>query len=161
MFVLLLLLAAHAASPWRAMPADVRAEVAVDAPPERVVAALSDLRAASALFDEGCVKDWSVGVPSSGVGAMARATYTPSWMHRRLTLTVRSVDARAVVWDHAGDRGFVSTFTVSPAERGANVVVEVPMMPPPWPVGKVYQVRVKPAWEACYVAALRRVGRAP
>lgn len=155
----LLLSAALAASPWRDMSADLHAEVTLALPAEQVRAALADLSVAQGLFDRDCVQDWVVGIPASGPGAMARATYVPSWMHRRLTLTVKRADPGAVVWDHLGDRGFVTTFNLLPAEGGTLVKVDVPLNLPPWPLGKVYHLKIKPEWQACYVAALRQIGK--
>ena len=40
--------------------------------PEQVTARLADLERASALFSEDCLARWSFGVPSQGLGAMAR-----------------------------------------------------------------------------------------
>ena len=146
-------------SPWREMDADVRAEAVVAASPDEVTALLADLRRASALFPTECLTRWAFGVPSSGEGAMARVSYVPHWMNRRLTLTITEVDPGArVVWSHAGDLGFTTTFTVEAADGGARVRIATPLNGPPWPFGKMYQTQVKPAWDACYHTALRNLG---
>lgn len=149
---------AMGATPWQGMDADVAAEAVVKATPEQVTATLADLPRASALFSDDCLARWSFGVPSQGQGAMARVSYTPHWMNRRLTLTVSALEpGKRVDWDHAGDKGFLTRFTVTPSGEGAKVSVLTPLVGPPWPFAKLYQVHIKTTWEACYIDALRRL----
>jgi hypothetical protein len=148
-------------SRWDGVDADVVVRVVVDAEPAAVTATLADLGRASTLFEPSCLARWAVGVPESGVGARARVTYTPSWMSRRLTLVVTdAVPGEQVVWDHEGDRGFETRFVVSPTPDGTEIVMETPLLPPPWPVRELYHLKVKPAWEACFTAALSKLGDA-
>jgi hypothetical protein len=156
--MILLVAGAWAANPWKDMPADVVTEVTVAAAPEVVTRLLADLPAVAEAFPSACFTRWSLGVPDRGLGAMARLTYTPHWMSRRLTLEVGDVaEGQRVVWEHPEDGGFQTTFGVSAVDGGSRVTVETPINPLPWPIRKLYQNRIRPAWEACYRDGLQRL----
>jgi hypothetical protein len=146
------------ANPYADMSSDIVATRDVAAAPAQVVAALADLHRAEALFDEGCVGAWEVGPRSSGEGATVDLRWTPGPMNRRLTVRVVDVDGeRKVVWEGEGPRGFFVYWRVAAAGDGSAVKVETPLLPPPWPVRGLFHHEVKPAWQACYEAALARL----
>ncbi len=157
--MLLWLAVALASSPWVGVDPDIRAEVEISWSPQRVTEALSDLEVLSTLFSEDCLKRWALGHPMAGVGARARVSYVPSWMNRRLTLEVQEVRPGVrVELEHFGNRGFLTRFDVAPGSAGGSVVsVVTPLQEPPWPVREIFHLRVKPAWEACYVDAIKNL----
>lgn len=149
---------ALAGGDWRERPADVRADAVVSLTPGEVTSLFADPERASVLFPDDCTARWAHGVPRSGVGAVARVTWTPSWIYRRLTLTVERVDeGRRVRWDHAGPRGFVLDVEVAAEGAGSRVTLHTPLNPPGWPVAKLFHQQIVPAWTSCYAEALRRL----
>lgn len=138
--------------------ADVVVERTVPVSPATVTAVLEDLDAAGELFDRPCARRWATGVPSAGVGARARQTWTPSWMNRRTTLVVREVAPGArVAWEREGDRGWHTVFDVEAADGGARVRVHAYVALPGWPLKELYLQRIRPAWAECWAGGLDRL----
>jgi hypothetical protein len=147
---------ALAGNPWKDLSADVVAAGEVPLTPEQVTARLSDLDGVAADLPDTCWRRWAVGLPPAGVGARARVTTTASWMRRRLTLQVAEVDAgRRVDWDHLGDRGWVTRWTVEATSAATSrVTYHTYLNPPPWPFRRLFHELVRPVWEACAADAI-------
>lgn len=149
---------ALAANPWIDMESDVIAAGVVKAPREQVYDHLLDLEHFAAVMDETCAKNWAWGAATSGKGAIGRVTYVPSIMNRRLTLTVsRADEPRVIDYDHEGNRGFVTRWTLE--ENGGSTMVNLVtyVAAPGWPFREIYHLKVKPAWTTCYVDAIARL----
>jgi hypothetical protein len=84
-------------------------------------------------------------------------------MHRKLTATISKVDPpKRVTLDHAGKRGFLTTWTLRPAgEQATDVEVHTWIQPPPWPVRRLYSNRIQPAWEQCQREAIQALAARP
>ncbi|MFZ5479156.1 MAG: SRPBCC family protein [Myxococcota bacterium] len=137
---------------------DVRGERVVPAPAEQVFAYLLDLNHLQAMFPPDCVGRWEIGERSFGEGANAIVRYDMAMMHRKLPMTlVRAVAPTYIDFDHVGPRGFVTRWTLEPAEGGTKVVVETPLTAPPPPLLGYYHNTVKPEWEGCYARALENL----
>ncbi|MBM4393821.1 MAG: SRPBCC family protein [Deltaproteobacteria bacterium] len=162
MIAALLFAVAAEARDWPS--ADIVNEGTVAASPEAMVAVLTDLARVGTLLPRDCVGQWTPGVPASGAGATAEVRYDMAAMHRKLNMTVTRVEAdagRALVdWDHAGNKGFVTRWTVTAAEGGSAVKLASPLNPPPWPFTKYYFDAVKPEWDACQAKFIAAVGKA-
>lgn len=153
-----LLLVALSSNPYAGRAADVTVTRAVDLPPERVTAALSDLGRAVEVLGEGCAVALSAPV-GAGVGSTVDVRWTPGPMNRRLTVKVTEVEpGRKVRWEALGPRGFFTTFRVDARDTGSQVAVDVPLLPPPWPVRGVFYREVQPAWAACLGELVAQVG---
>jgi carbon monoxide dehydrogenase subunit G len=134
--------------------ADVVATFTVGSSPEAVIQIVSDLKAQEALLST-CTQKWEHGTVSVGVGANARLVYKVGPWRRRLTGTITQVDpGRRVTLDHAGNKGFITTWTVSAADAGAQVELRTLLNLPPKPFRKVYVNRIQARWQACYAEAL-------
>ena len=137
--------------------ADVVASATVHAPPQAVLDWLSDLRhQETALAD--CTRDWEHGAKSVGVGASAELVYKAGPFRRKLVGTISQAELKRLMVDHAGKKGFITTWTFSPAADGADTTVELRTLLnlPPKPFRKVYMNKVQPVWQTCYAAALLR-----
>ena len=149
---------AWAANPWIGLESNVVAQATIEAPREVVYDHLLSLERFAEIMGEDCTKRWSWGVTRSGEGAMARVTYVPSMMHRRLTVEVsRAESPRIIDYDHDGDRGFVTRWTLAEVDGGTEVSAVTYVTAPGWPFRKLYYTRVMPAWTSCYVDALQRL----
>ena len=134
--------------------ADVVATFVVGAAPQAVTTVVSDLKAQEALLS-GCTTKWEHGSVSVGVGANAQLVYKVGPWRRKLTGTITQVDpGRRVTVDHAGNKGFITTWTVSAADAGAQVELRTLLNLPPKPFRKVYVNRIQAQWQACYAEAL-------
>lgn len=144
-------------------PSDVVATGTVGAPMPLVFDALVNLEVHRGLWSEACVKKWEPGSSTEGVGASASLIYVPSAMHRKLTATISKVDPpKRVTLDHAGKRGFLTTWTLRPAgEQATEVEVHTWIQPPPWPVRRLYSNRIQPAWEQCQREAIQALAARP
>jgi hypothetical protein len=152
---------ALAANPWKDKDTDIRVEAVVPVAPEVVTEAFSDFTTLERLFDVQCLKRWTHGSPSAGLGARSRVVYTPGLMNRRLDVVVAELEpGRKVLLDHLGNRGFFTKITAVAEEGGTRVVVSTPINAPPWPFRKLYHLDVKPEWSDCYLKALKRLGEA-
>lgn len=129
---------------------DIVARTVVPASPAEVAKTLSDLRAHEGLWPEGCTRKWVHGTVNVGPGAAAELVYTMGPMRRRLAMTLsRAEGERLVELDHAGNKGFVSRFTLTPGELGTEVVFHTWVNAPPKPFRKLYTRRVQPVWQSC------------
>ncbi len=162
MIAALLFAGAAEAKDWPS--ADIVAEATVPASPEAMAAVLTDLARLGTLLPRECVGIWTVGSPASGTGATATVRYDMAAMHRKLVMTVTRAEAdasRAIVdWDHAGNKGFITRWTITAAEGGSTVKLASPLNPPPWPFTKYYFDAVKPEWDACQAQFIDVVGKA-
>ncbi len=162
MIAALLFAVAAEAKDWPS--ADIVAEATVPATPEAMTAVLSDLARVGTLLPRECVGAWVVGSPPSGQGATATVRYDMAAMHRKLAMTVSRVeadDSRAIVdWDHAGNKGFITRWTITATDTGSTVKLASPLNPPPWPFTKYYFDTVKPEWEGCQLQFIEAVAKA-
>ncbi|MCK6503941.1 SRPBCC family protein [Myxococcota bacterium] len=134
--------------------ADVVATFTVGGSPSAVTEVVSDLKAQEALLT-GCTQKWEHGSVSVGVGANAQLVYKVGPWRRKLTGTITQVDpGRRVTVDHAGNKGFITTWTVSAADAGAQVELRTLLNLPPKPFRKIYVNRIQARWQACYAEAL-------
>ncbi len=139
--------------------ADIVSEVTVGAPPATVFAWVSDLRNQEAVLGD-CTRKWSHAEKNVGIGASAQLVYKVGMFRRKLVGTISKTDPdRRVLVDHAGNKGFITTWTLTPAQDGASTRVELRTLLnlPGKPWRGYYVNKVQPAWEACYEAALLRV----
>jgi len=144
-----------------AQSSDIVAIRSVGATPEALVAVLSDLRRVETLWPTDCTRDWLHGAVSVGPGASAQLTYTMGPMRRRLAATVSRVEAeRFVELDHAGKRGFITRWVLTPGELGTSVEAHTWIQPPPWPFKKLYTNRVQPVWQDCQAGFLEALSEA-
>lgn len=157
---MLALLLALSSSPSRAEPvpddynADVVATFHLASTPEAVTTVVSDLRAQEALL-AGCTRKWEHGSLSQGVGANASLIYTVGAWRRKLTGTITQVEpGRRVIVDHAGKKGFITTWTVTGTSGGADVELRTLLNLPPKPFRKLYVNKIQGRWQACYAEAL-------
>ena len=163
MWTLLLSLALAAASSPNVstdQDADVVASKVIAAPPEALYARLLDLKQIKAISEDACVSRWVFGPITSGVGASASMRYHAGAMHRRLTMTLTKVDEnRRITLDHAGKKGFITTWDFAAQDAGTNVEFHTWLSIPPWPFRKYYFKKVQPAWVACQQAALQNLAQ--
>lgn len=143
---------------------DVVADRLMPQSPDRIYAHLLELRNHEALWGEGCSKNWVFGQVTQGPGASAQLVYVPSLMHRKLTATLsKAVPDRSIDIDHAGNKGFVTRWTLTPEGDGTRVSVHTYVEAPPKPFVNTYYKRVQPAWTTCHQQALdaleKRVAR--
>ena len=137
---------------------DLVATAVVHAPPAAVYAALLDLDRQRQLWPEDCAKSWQMGDPHRGEGATASLIWVPSVMHRRLPARISKVEPdRRITVDHEGRKGFTLTWTLSAVEGGTAVELHTWILPPPRPFLRLWSKRVRPAWQACHVAAVQRL----
>lgn len=141
---------------------DLVATAVIPASPDSLYEALLDLDRQRQLWPEDCAKGWVMGEPHRGEGATASLVWVPSVMHRRLPARISKVEpGRRITVDHAGRKGFALTWTLSPVEGGTAVELHTWILPPPRPFVRLWERRVRPAWQACHVEALRRLGARP
>ncbi|MCB9691430.1 MAG: SRPBCC family protein [Alphaproteobacteria bacterium] len=149
---ILLLLAGSAAA--QAPDSDVSVSGIVPHDRATIAPRLRDTTSLAALFAD-CTVDWEHGVTPKGP---ARVTYRIMSFRRRLTATVSERDPDHVIeLDHAGAKGFVTRFTLTPEGEGTSVAITTYLNPPGWPFRKYYYDTVMPAWRSCYEAALTRL----
>jgi hypothetical protein len=136
-------------------PSNIEASRSFSGDPVVVMEWISDAERLSSLLPRHCARKWSA--EGKGVGARFDLTYTMGMWRRRLSATVtRSSVAEGVDWDHHGDRGFITRWTVSDGEIGVTTWIA----PPPWPFKRVYYRKIKPKWTLCYRLALDRLAEA-
>lgn len=149
------------AGKWDEAIADVQATAVIPAAPETVFGFLLDLANLQRIFPADCIGDWEPGERTFGEGASTWVRYDMAAMHRRLPMTLTVADApRRVDFDHLGSRGFITRWTLEPADGGSRVTVLTPLNPPPRPFRGYYFKKVKPEWEGCYQRALAALGTA-
>ncbi|MFT5686480.1 MAG: hypothetical protein ACI8RZ_007436 [Myxococcota bacterium] len=130
---------------------DVIATRTIAVPTATILATLSDIRNYPGFWPEGCVTDWEFGERQTGVGATAYVTYRgPLGWRRKLTLVVSEITTRRVDIDHPGNKGFVTTYAMTPAESGTGVEMHTWIYAPPKPFKKAYFNRIHPHFQSCH-----------
>ncbi|NOY26736.1 MAG: SRPBCC family protein [Oligoflexia bacterium] len=156
--LLLLLTGSALAAPIAAdTNADVVATYHIAVSPQAITDHVSDLRVQESLLS-GCTRNWIQGSLSVGVGASAQLVYRVGLWRRKLTATITEVkDGQRIIVDHAGDKGFYTTWTVTPTDGGADVELRTLMELPPRPFQHYYMQHIQPEWQSCYAQALVRL----
>ena len=135
--------------------ADVIATRVVHAPPHEIFTWLQDLRHVEQALGEECTKRWLHGDVQVGLGASAQLTYFVGAWHRRLTMVLSKVqEDQRITLDHAGNKGFTTTFTLKPSGEDTEVEIHSWLGLPPKGLRKIYVTKVQPGWAACYDHAL-------
>jgi hypothetical protein len=139
--------------------ADVVVSREIAAPADVLFERVTDLEQWPALFPEPCASDWQIGLVSKGVGATAEVTYHFGPMHRSLDLELIKAEAPYVMEvNHLRKLGFVTQFVFADTGSGTTkVTLTTPLYEPPWPLRKVFQSTIRPAWTACYTQVLERL----
>lgn len=152
---MLLLISAALAGKWDGMVGDIQASGTVSATPEAVSAYLMDLDHLRSILSEDCVGLWENGSVTQGLGASALVRYDMGMLHRKLTMTLsRAESGRWVEFDHPGNKGFVTRWTVTASGEGSSVTVLTPLNQPPWPFKGYFFRVVQPEWQQCYQQAI-------
>jgi len=154
--------AAEAAPAQGASPnSDVTATRLIPLPAEALYNHLLDLRNHERIWPDDCAKKWVHGDVSVGPGASAQLVYVPSLMRRKLTTTLaRADDGRLIDIDHAGNKGFVTRWRLTPEGEGATRIdVHTYIQAPPKPFERLYFDKVRPAWQLCHQQALATLER--
>ena len=134
MFTWLLLSVAAAETFDEDAEGDVIAVRTVSAPGTTVLATLADLRNHPGFWPDGCVTNWEFGERQTGIGATASVTYrAPMGWYRKLTAVVSDITERRVDIDHPGNKGFVTTYTLTAVESGTEVEMHTWIYAPPKP----------------------------
>lgn len=142
--------------------ADVVATARIQAPASTIMAWISDLRNQEQVLSD-CTQKWVHGDNNVGLAANAELVYKVGAWRRKLVATITQVDDdRRLTLDHAGNKGFYTTWTLTPTEDGQATDVELRTLLnlAPRPFRKVYVNKVQPAWQQCYQNALLRVDEA-
>lgn len=149
-----------AASAWDGKDPDVKADALLSAPPEAVYAVLTDLRALRAATPTACVGRWEYGSKVVGPGATSIVRYDIAGMHRTLVMTLSSAEPTwKVDFDHAGQTGFITQWTITLESSGTRVAVTTLIEAPPWPFKAYYFETVQPDWQWCEQQTLAGVAR--
>ncbi len=149
------------AGKWDGAETDIKAERVVPGEPQAVFSHLLDLGHLRAIFPVDCVGLWEPGGRTFGEGASAFVRYDIAAMHRRLAMTLVRADApRMIDFDHLGARGFVTRWTLAPAETGTLVQILTPLNPPPEPFRGYFQNVIRPSWQDCYQRTLTNLAEA-
>ena len=140
---------------------DVTATRLIPLPAEALYNHLLDLRNHERIWSDECTKKWVHGDVSVGQGASAQLLYVPSVMRRKLTATLsRADEGRLIDIDHAGNKGFVMRWRLTPEGDGATRVdVHTYIQAPPKPFQRLYFDKVRPAWQLCHQQALATLER--
>jgi hypothetical protein len=81
-------------------------------------------------------------------------------MHRRLPVALTHAAApEKVTYDHLGERGFLTTWTLAPRDGGTEVRIHTPLNAPPRPLKAYYFNVVRPEWERCYAEAVSALAK--
>lgn len=143
---------ALAANPYAGLEGDVSVTATTTMTPDAVLAAFTDLPAATRRFEGSCAT--IEGASDEGVNL----TWTPSMMHRRLHVTIDEIKpGRRVDWDLAslkGDLGFYLIVDAAADAAGTTVTLRTPLAVPRWPLRGLFFQKVRPAWARCYASAL-------
>lgn len=158
----LLLSFALAAEP--APNADVVATKVVQVAPQAFYDQLLNLRNLEGALS-ACTRKWEFGDKTEGVGAGATLVYKMKSFRRRLTMTLSKVDeGRRVTFDHPGNKGFVTVWTLTPAGDGQDaqateIDVHTYLQLPPWPLKRYYLNKIQPEWRACQEQAISKLAK--
>ncbi len=144
--------AALAGNPYAGLSGDVRASATTSMSPDAVLAAFQDLPDATARFPRSCAK------VTGATHDFVNLTWIPSWMHRKVHVTVDQVKTgRRVDWDLAGRKdnlGFYLVVEVATEGDGSSVTLRTPLDAPKWPLQALFFKTIRPAWASCYVSAI-------
>ncbi len=159
--MLLFLLPVALAGKWDGAPSDIQVDRVIPAEPQAVFSYLLDLSHLRAIFPEDCVGLWEPGERTFGEGANAIVRYDIAAMHRKLPMTlVRAEAPHHIDFDHLGPRGFVTRWSLEPADGGTKVTILTPINAPPWPFRGYYHQVVRPEWTECYARTLENLAGA-
>jgi hypothetical protein len=136
---------------------DVVVTRTINAPSATIMTLLSDLRNYPKLWPEGCVTDWEFGERQTGVGATAHVTYRAPMWFRKLTMVISDITTQRVDLDHPGNKGFVTTYAMTPAASGTSVVMHTWINPPPKPFRRSYFKRIQPHFQTCHAGFLENL----
>lgn len=140
---------------WDDKVADVEATLSIPAPPDKVFNYLLDLRNLVTIFPEDCTGKWELGDRTFGEGANAYVRYDMGVMHRRLALTLtHALGPTTIDFDHLGNKGFITRWSLTPSAVGTDVRLRTPLNPPPRPLRGVFYTSVQPEWQLCYQRTL-------
>lgn len=148
-------------------PSDVVAKAELPVAADVLFAQLSDLRVHQAVWMGNCGADWAVGSPATGVGAKAELVVTVGSWQRPLQASLSRADAPRmepafpgrVDLDHAGKKGFIQTWTLTPlGAAGTAVELKTWVAAPPFPFRRAYFNKVQPGWQACHAKAIQTLG---
>jgi hypothetical protein len=141
--------------------ADVVTELDVEAPIEVLLPLITDLPSLPQLWGPDCVGSFTAGSPASGLGAKANLRYDFAAMHRRLDLTVTRADAgppAVVDYDHAGNRGFITRWVLTPTAAGTHLKVTTALNAPPWPFKAYFFNAIHKEWSSCQAGMVGALG---
>lgn len=137
---------------------DIRAEAVVAVSPEQVYAVLTDLEKLALAYPSTCIGRWERGAKTAGPGATAVVRYDIATMHRKLVMALINAEPTwKVEFEHAGDRGFITQWTLTIDPLGTKVAVKTLMNPPPWPFTRYYFDTIQPDWQWCQQQAIQGV----
>lgn len=146
---------------WAGVSADIAASAFVPAPPEKVFAFLLELSNLRVIFRDDCMGRLELGDRSFGEGASAIVRYDMGLMHRKLAMTLSRAEApERVQYDHLGDKGFLTTWSLKAEDGGTLLSVSTPINPPPRPLQTYYYTVVQPEWRRCYEQGITNLSRA-
>ena len=161
MFIWLTLAAAAAETFDEDAEGDVVVTRTIAASGASILATLSDLRNHPGLWPDGCVTHWEFGERQTGVGATSKVTYRgPLGWFRTLTLVISDIDTHRIDIDHPGNKGFVTTYAMEPADGGIHVELHTWIYAPPKPFRGVYFNRIHPHFESCHSGFLENLAAA-
>lgn len=142
-------------NPWIGKVADVEADIAIPATPERVFSYLLDLKNLQVIVPADCIGKWELGDRTFGEGASAIVRYDMGAMHRRLAMTLTHALAPTQIdFDHLGNKGFITRWMLTPEADLTRVTIRTPLNQPPWPLRRYYHQEVQPEWQLCYQRTL-------
>jgi len=101
-----------------------------------------------------CTRSWVHGGTHVGVGASAQLVYKVALWRRKLVATISEQTDRRIVVDHAGDKGFFTTWTYEADGDGTRLELRTLLNLPGKPLNRYYVNTVQPRWRDCYAAAL-------
>lgn len=156
LFVLpvLLTLPAAAAEPAEEPSSDVVAQREIAASPQAIYEVLLDTPRMARLAPERCMRKWEVAPD----GQSFRVVYLVEAFRRKLDAQVTAPEAaRRLEWDHLGNKGFVTRFSLAEAEAGTRLTLTTYVAPPGWPLRRYYAKTVQPAWVDCYETFLEAI----
>lgn len=140
---------------------DIITTAVVPATPAAMIDVLTDLPTFGTLLPADCVGLYKVGITPKGLGASATIRYDMAAMHRKLEMHVSRIE-RDTLWlvdmDHAGNRGFISRWLMTPGTEGTSVTLKTALNAPPWPFAAYFFDTIQPEWQDCQAQIVAAVG---
>lgn len=140
---------------------DIVTTAVVPASPAAMIDVLTDLPTFGTLLPPDCVGLYTVGMTPKGLGAQATLRYDMAAMHRKLEMRISRIE-RESLWlvdmDHAGNRGFISRWLMTPTDAGTTVHLKTALNAPPWPFAAYFFDTVQPEWQDCQARIVTAVG---